>query len=151
MMIRQESNVQTDDATTIDGATPPTPADRPPCVEPVMRRKGHGEKPRQPRGFGRVYQRAGSSRYWIEYWVRGRQYRESGGLTEREAQKKLTKRLKEIHGDRFVGPQDERLTVETLLDALEVPSRRRERRRFDRSRATSSRSAPPSETRGRSI
>jgi len=30
----------------------------------------------------------------------------------------LKKRLKEIHGNRFAGPQEERLTVDDLLDAL---------------------------------
>ena len=28
------------------------------------------------RGDGRIYRRKGSSRYWIQYSVRGRQYRE---------------------------------------------------------------------------
>ena len=29
------------------------------------------------------------SRWWISYWRNGRNYRESGGITEREAQKAL--------------------------------------------------------------
>lgn len=72
------------------------------------------------RGDGRVYQRTGSSRWWIEYWHRGRQYRESGGATEKEARNRLKARLKQIAGDRFVGPQEERVELAALLDALET-------------------------------
>lgn len=68
------------------------------------------------RGDGRTYRRG--DRWWIEYWVRGQQLRESAGRTEAEAKRKLKARLKEIHGDRFVGPKEERLTVEELLDGL---------------------------------
>ena len=53
--------------------------------------------------------------YWTEYWHRGRQYRESSGSThEADARKLLKKRLGEIHGKRFVGPQEERITFEDL-------------------------------------
>jgi integrase len=72
------------------------------------------------RGDGRVYQRKGSSRWWVEYWCRGRQFRESAGTTEAEARKKLRARLKQIAGDRFVGLQEERIEVSGLLDALET-------------------------------
>jgi integrase len=50
--------------------------------------------------------------------VRGRQHRESAGRTKLEARRKLRSRLKEIYGDRFVGPKEERLTVGELLDGL---------------------------------
>ena len=69
------------------------------------------------RGDGRVYQRG--NRWWIEYWHRGRQYREAGGASEKAAGKRLKDRLKQIAGDRFVGPQEERVEVSELLDALE--------------------------------
>lgn len=72
------------------------------------------------RGQGRIYQRPGSSRWWVEYWHRGQQYRESAGQTEGEARKALKARLKEIAGDRFIGPKEERTTVSELLDALAV-------------------------------
>ena len=70
------------------------------------------------RGDGRVYQRG--NRWWIEYWHRGRQYREAVGVTEKAAGKRLKDRLKQIAGDRFVGPQEERVEVGELLDALET-------------------------------
>lgn len=75
---------------------------------------------RQPRkrerGEGQIYQRR--NRWWISYYIRGKRFRESAGKTEAEAKRKLKGRLKEIYGDRFVGPQEERLEVEELLDNL---------------------------------
>jgi integrase len=71
--------------------------------------KGH-------RGDGRVYQRG--SRWWIEYWNRGEQFRESAGKDEATAQKKLRARLKEIAGDKFIGPREERVSVGELIDDL---------------------------------
>ena len=68
------------------------------------------------RGEGRIYQRG--NRWWIEYWVRGKQYREGAGETSTEAKRRLKKRWEEIHGDRFVGPEQERLTVGDLADSL---------------------------------
>ena len=68
------------------------------------------------RGEGRIYQRG--NRWWIEYWRRGRQYRETAGDTPSEAKRKLKKRWEEIHGDRFVGPEQERITVSDLADSL---------------------------------
>jgi integrase len=65
---------------------------------------------------GRVYARGGV--FWIAYYVNGKEFRESGGKTEFEAGRKLKGRLKEIYGDRFVGPKQERVTVSDLLDDL---------------------------------
>jgi len=42
------------------------------------------------------------------------------GTTEKAAGKRLKDRLKQIAGDRFVGPQEERVEVSALLDALET-------------------------------
>jgi integrase len=70
------------------------------------------------RGDGRVYQR--DNRFWVEYWHRGKQHRESGGKTKEAARKYLRKRLKEIAGDKFIGPREERVTVPELLDDLEL-------------------------------
>ncbi len=70
------------------------------------------------RSEGRVYRRG--SVFWIAYYMRGTEFRESAGRTEAEARKKLRKRLGEIYGDRFVGPDLERITVDELLDALAV-------------------------------
>lgn len=66
------------------------------------------------RGDGRVYKRG--NRFWIEYWVRGKQFRESVGRTEAEAKRRLKQRRREIAGDSFVGPAAERITVDELLD-----------------------------------
>ncbi len=68
------------------------------------------------RGAGQVYLRG--SRWWVSYYVRGKRFRESAGTTEAEARRKLKSRLKEIHGARFVGPQEERITVDELIDSL---------------------------------
>lgn len=68
------------------------------------------------KGDGRVYQRG--ARWWIEYWVRGKQFRETGGKTEKEAGKTLKARLKEIYGGRFIGPKEEKVTVDQLLNNL---------------------------------
>jgi integrase len=70
------------------------------------------------RGQGTVYRRSGTSAVWIAYWFRGKQYREPGGKNEAEARRKLKARLKEIAADRFIGPQDERVTVDELLNDL---------------------------------
>ncbi len=68
------------------------------------------------RGDGRVYQRGNT--WWIEFWHRGKQFRESGGPSEKKARIKLKARMKEILGDRFVGLKEERLTVAELLGNL---------------------------------
>ena len=58
------------------------------------------------KGFGRIYQRGAI--YWIEYWHRGQQFRESSGSgREGVAAKLLKKRLQEIGRGRFVGPSEE--------------------------------------------
>ncbi len=68
------------------------------------------------RGDGRTYERGGQ--FWIDYHVRGERFREPGGATEKEAKRKLKDRLKQIHGDRFVGPAEEKLTVHQIADNL---------------------------------
>jgi integrase len=82
-------------------------------------------KTKRVRGMGRVLQRG--ARWWIAYCVNGREQRESAakvlgrpdaGLTERDAEKALKIRLGEIHGGRWVGPQQERVTLGELLDGL---------------------------------
>jgi hypothetical protein len=49
----------------------------------------------------------------------GRCYRESGGRTEAEARRLLKARRKEIAADRFIGPEEERVTVAELLESYE--------------------------------
>ncbi len=88
------------------------------------------------RGQGRVFERKGSSFLWIAYYSHGKEEREVARhvrtgdkleITEKgrhEAERFLKRRLGEIaaeqHGGRaFVGPQQERVTVNELLDGLE--------------------------------
>ena len=76
------------------------------------------------RGDGRIFQRSGSPFWWCAYYLRGKQYRESTGTTDKgKAQKFLSHKLKEVHADQigaktFVGPQQQRITVDELLNAL---------------------------------
>ncbi len=73
-------------------------------------------------GSGNIYLRG--SVYWIRYWRRGHQFRESTGSSDpAAAQKKLDKRMKEIWAERqglqaFV-PKAEKTYVDELLDELE--------------------------------
>src|SRR3990172_1091871 len=77
------------------------------------------------RGMGRIFQMRGSKNWWIAYNHRGMENRESCGSPDRtEAEKLLKHRLREIGADAlglrtFVGPQQDRLAVGDLLDALE--------------------------------
>jgi integrase len=88
------------------------------------------------RGQGRVFERKRSSYFWIAYYAHGKEEREvarhvhTGAKIEvsekgrHEAGRFLKRRLGEIaaeqHGGRpFVGPQQERVTVNELLDGLE--------------------------------
>jgi hypothetical protein len=89
-------------------------------LQPVMTKK-----PRSQRGDGRIFQRG--PKWWIAYYVRreGRsiEIRESAGNTESNARKLLKRRQDELCADRigarrFQGPQQERVTVLQLLDAL---------------------------------
>jgi len=68
----------------------------------------------------------------IAFYFRGKLTREHGGRSEREAKKKLRERIKSIHGDRYAGPDEGRLTVADLLDTLErnLESRGRSVRSF---------------------
>ena len=86
------------------------------------------------RGDGRIYKRKGSSRYWIQYTVRGRQYRETGGKTPAAARKKLRQRLREAGTERFGGPAAERVTVDQLADALLVHMKNQGRASVDKIR-----------------
>ena len=92
------------------------------------------------RGQGRIYSREGSRYWWVAYYHNGKQKREpalyctgkkNGQKIEateenREAAEKFLKhRLNEITAEKyggpaFVGPQQRRITVSQLLDALEA-------------------------------
>jgi integrase len=68
---------------------------------------------------------------WCSYYLRGKEFRESTGESDqKKAERFLRKRLDEVGGDRsggkpFVGPEQERLKVNELLDALEADLRLR--------------------------
>ena len=69
------------------------------------------------RGFGRVFKRG--SVWWIAYFHRGKEYRESSGnQSEAHARKLLKKRLGEINACRFMGPNEDRLTFEDMVKDL---------------------------------
>src|SRR4051794_35503736 len=70
-------------------------------------------------GMGRHFQRRDI--WWIAYYFNGQEVRESAkSRNENDARRLLKKRLKEIHGNRFAGPQEEKVTVDDLLDSLIV-------------------------------
>jgi integrase len=73
------------------------------------------------RGSGRVFQRAGSAHYWISYYCRGKEHRESSRSPDRARAERLLKhRLREVGADHlgakpFVGPADARVLFEVLV------------------------------------
>jgi integrase len=76
------------------------------------------------KGMGRVYQRG--STWWVEYWHRGKQYRESlakarptVAQTEKQAWKLIKDRIGELAAGKFVArPKEERVTFEDLAEDL---------------------------------
>jgi len=78
------------------------------------------------RGDGRIFPRGGT--YWVAYYLRGKEYRESTGeplgeAGELKARKFLQQRLKEVGADqlgarKFVEPKSQRLTIADLLEGL---------------------------------
>lgn len=76
------------------------------------------------RGDGRIFQRKDTLHLWCAYFLRGKEFRESTGETDpQRAQKFLKRRLKEVGADQigarqFVGPQQERIRIDELCDAL---------------------------------
>jgi integrase len=93
------------------------------------------------KGAGRIYKRTNCKVWWIAYCHCGKEIRESaadaihaaaekkrGKFTDADARsaarKFLEKRVREVANDRegvkaFIGPQQDRLTVKDMLDALE--------------------------------
>src|SRR5258707_1253725 len=76
------------------------------------------------RGDGRIYKRGNT--YWICYYLRGQQFRESAETSdEKQAGKFLKARLREVGADLlgarvFTTPKACKLTVGELLDALKA-------------------------------
>jgi integrase len=71
---------------------------------------------RGPRGFGRIFQRGPI--FWIAYFIRGQEFRESSKSTRREDAIALLKtRLSDVHTGRWLHPEQARATVQHLCDA----------------------------------
>lgn len=67
------------------------------------------------RGLGRVFKRG--SVFWVSYWHRGKENRESlGSENKTEAKKLLKKRLGEIGRERLIGPTEEKVTFKAFSD-----------------------------------
>ena len=96
------------------------------------------------RGAGRVFTRTRSPFWWIAYVYRGKEIRQSTEIphtdkspqkteaNEKKAYKKLKDRLEEIAAEKrggqpFIGPAQQRVTVKSLLDALEQDYKVREK------------------------
>jgi len=75
-------------------------------------------KSRSIRGLGSVYQRG--RMWWIAYWSRGKQLRESSGSTKQADAERLLKRRIQDHGKgRVIDPKaEERLRTEDLFEAV---------------------------------
>jgi integrase len=76
------------------------------------------------RGDGRVYLRGNT--WWLSYWLRGEQFRESAETSdEQQARKMLRNKMKQIHADQigarvFQTPKADKLTIHDLLEALKA-------------------------------
>jgi integrase len=69
------------------------------------------------RGLGRIFKRG--SVYWISYYHRGKEYREScESESESQARKLLKKRLGEMGSGKLIGPVEERVTFEEMTEDL---------------------------------
>jgi integrase len=84
---------------------------------------------RRLRGMGRIFPRPNSPFFWIAYYHRGKEVRESTQTADqRKAEAYLKRRLREVGADqlgarRFVVPKQEKVLVGELLDALEADYR----------------------------
>jgi len=69
------------------------------------------------RGLGRVFKRG--SVWWIAYWHRGKEYRESSKSdSEAKAKKLLKKRIGEMARGRLIGPEEEKVTFEEMAQDI---------------------------------
>jgi len=79
------------------------------------------------RGFGTAYLRG--RLWWIRYHHRGQEFRESTKSENfREAERLLKKRWKEIGRGKFIGPREEKVLVNDLLDVLVLNYEQNDRR-----------------------
>lgn len=71
------------------------------------------------RGQGRVFQRKGSTCWWVAYYHRGKEVRESAKTpNRRKAETLLKERLRTAGTPEFIGPAAERLTFDDLAAML---------------------------------
>ncbi len=82
----------------------------------------------RPRGQGRILQHREAGTWFIAFYWKGREVRESVArllakpprqVTKQDAVRALRRRMKEVLGEKFKGPEAERLTVRELLDDYE--------------------------------
>jgi integrase len=79
---------------------------------------------RPKRGQGRIFRQKGSPYWYIAYYLRGKEYRESSKSTNyNKAVQLLSRRLKRVHADQigaqqFAGPRAEQIIVDELLESL---------------------------------
>lgn len=79
------------------------------------------------RGFGAPYRRGRI--WWLRYHHRGEEYRESAGSERRlDAERLLKARWKQIGRGKFIGPMEEKVLMNDLLDALVLDYQRNGRR-----------------------
>ena len=82
------------------------------------------ETAKRERGRGRIFTRKGSAALWCAYYLRGKEHRQSTGETDpSKAEKFLNRKLKDVGADQigakqFITPQQERVTVNQILDGL---------------------------------
>src|SRR6516162_1138925 len=83
------------------------------------------------RGDGCLFQRGRI--WWIAYSWRGHSYKESSGSPDqREAQKLLRKRLKEVDKPHFVDPaREQRYTLDDMLEIIRLDYVRKQNRSFE--------------------
>jgi integrase len=81
---------------------------------------------KRERGRGHLYHQQGSAIWWMAFYTRGKQIRMSTGeVDEKKAERALKLKLQERDaelggGRKMITPQQQRLTVNELLDALKL-------------------------------
>ena len=97
-------------------------------IESKQEKQALNQKPRL-KGFGYLYRRG--TIWWVRYSIRGKDFRESSGSErDRDAMKLLKLRWQELGRGRFIGPAQERVTMEELFKSLEMDYSTNGRRSF---------------------
>lgn len=74
-------------------------------------------KHQRPRGTGCIYQRSGSSNWWIQFYRNGKVYCQSAGTSKRrKAEQMLQRKLAEVANHTFIDPKSERTLVKELAE-----------------------------------